>query len=400
LYLNESYILNSSQNLDELCFKTKNLYNKANYIIRNKFINEGIYINRNKMYVDFKILSEFKEIGNARIARGVLRILDANWLSFFSAIKSWKKYKEKFTGKPNLPKYLKKDGRFNAIFFETSILKEKEGLIGFSQTDIRIKKNKEKGRLVEANLKPLKTKKFKLTLTYEVKEEILKEDNKRYCSIDLGVNNLMTLTSNVGISPKIINGRPLKSMNQFYNKQLSKFKSELPKKVYSSLKINKLTEKRNNKVYHYLHEVSKYVIDYCLENELNTIIVGYNEFWKQKVNMGKKNNQNFVQIPFERLVNYIEYKAKLNGIIFIKREESYTSKCSSLDLEEIKYHETYLGKRIIRGLFKTNSDKIINSDVNASLNIMRKAIPNVNFINGIEDCAVNPKRVKSFKYNY
>lgn len=402
MYLNESHILKFDENLDELTFKCKNLYNKANYIVRNEFINNGNYINRNKMYIDFKILDEYKAIGNARVARGVLRTLDANWVSFFRAIKKWKTHKECFRGKPNLPKYLKKNGRFNAIFHDTAILKEKKnnpGFIGFSRTNIRIKVNKKKGRVVEANLKPLKTKKFKLTITYEVKEKELKEDNERYCSIDLGVNNLMALTSNVCLSPKIINGRPLKSINQYYNKRLATLKSELPKNVYSSLKINKLHEKRNNKVNHYLHEASKYVVEHCLKNDLNTVVLGYNEFWKQKINLGKKINQNFVQIPFERLKGYLEYKCKLNGLNFKFKEESYTSICSSVDLEEIKEHKVYKGKRISRGLFCTSSGKQINADVNGSLNILRKAIPDVIFTNGIEACADKPKVVKYFKHN-
>jgi putative transposase len=350
------------------------------------------------MYYICKDLEEYKILKNTRVARNVLRTLDANWLSFFSCIKKWKENKSLFNGKPNLPKYLDKNGKFTAIFTENSILvKNKNGEIGLSQTNIRIKP-KTNGKIIEIQLIPLKNKKFKLCIYYDYKENQLKKDNSRYCSIDLGVNNLMTLTSNVGLQPLIINGRPLKSINQYYNKILSKLKSELPKNVFKSLKINKLTYKRNLKIEDYLHNASKYVIDYCIKNELNTIIIGYNELWKQKSNMSKKNNQNFVSIPFYKLINMIEYKCKMNGLNVIKHEESYTSKCSSIDLELIKKQEVYLGKRIKRGLFKTKNGLIINADVNGSLNILRKAIPNVIFTNGIEDCAVNPKRIKSFKH--
>lgn len=399
MLLNEKHILPHSKELDELTFKTKNLYNKANYIIRQEFIENGKYLSKFDMFTICKDLDEYKNIGSTRVARCVLRTLDANWQSFFSCIKKWKDNKSLFNGKPNLPGYLDKNGRFPAIFFGPAILvKNKNGEIGLTQTKIRIKP-KTNGKIIEVQLVPLKNKKFKLCIIYDYKENELRQNNNRYCSIDLGLNNLMTLTSNVGLQPLIVNGRPLKSINQYYNKQLSKFQSELPKNVFKSLKINKLTSKRELKIDDYLHNVSKYVIDYCLKNDLNTIIIGYNELWKQNINIGKKNNQNFVSIPFYKLVWMIEYKCKMNGLNFVKQEESYTSKCSSVDLETITKHENYLGCRIKRGLFKTSKNLIINADVNGSLNILRKAVPNVIFTNGIEDCAVNPKRVKSFKHN-
>jgi len=157
-----------------------------------------------------------------------------------------------------------------------------------------------------------------------------------------------------------------------------------------------LTENRGFKVKDYLNKASKFLIDWCLDNELNTIVIGYNEFWKTEINIGKRNNQNFVNIPFKTLVWMIEYKARKIGINVIKHEESYTSKCSFLDLEDIKKHEKYLGVRVKRGLFKSSTGRTINSDVNGSLNILRKAVPAV-FSNGIEDIAVYPERVKSFK---
>ena len=399
MYLTEKHIVKYSKELDDLCFKTKNLYNKSNYIVRNEFINTGRYISKNEMYVQFKTLPEFKDIKNARIARGVLRTLDANWQSFFSCIKKWKNHKEIFNGRPNLPKYLDKNGRFTALFYDTSIKRQnKNGEIGFSQTDIRIKRINE-GRIIEAQLIPLKNKEFKLNIVYEYQESNLNKNNEKYCSIDLGVNNLMTLTSNVGLQPLIINGRSLKSINQYYNKQRSKFQSELPKNIFSSLKINKLNYKRELKIDDYLHKTSKFIIEYCIKNEFNTIVIGYNELWKQNLNIGKKNNQKFVQIPFQKLSWFLEYRCKKYGINFKKQEESYTSKCSSIDLETIIKHNVYLGSRIKRGLFKTSKELVINADVNGSLNILRKAVPNVIFTNGIEDCAVNPKRIKSFKHN-
>jgi putative transposase len=393
MILTESHIINATYELDELTFKCKNLYNKANYIIRNEFINNGNYISKFDMFTIAKDLDEYKVLP-VRIGRGVLRTLDANWKSFFSCIKKWKTNKELFKGKPNLPKYLPKNGKFTALFYETAILKEtkKNKGIGLSSLKMRLPV-KTQNKIIEIQVVPIKNNKYKINVVYDYKENKLKTDNNQYCGIDLGINNLMTVTSNKrGIQPLVINGKPLKSINQYYNKTKAKYQSELPKDVYSSKRIEKLTFKRNNKINDYLHKATDKIIQFCLENELNTLIVGYNEFWKQNINIGKVNNQKFVQIPFEKMVFMLKYKCEKHGINITTHEESYTSKCSFLDNEEIKKHDEYQGKRIKRGLFKSSDGKLINADVNGSYNIIRKVFPNA-FANGIEGVAVHPYRV-------
>ena len=391
MILTESHIIPESIELNTLTFNCKNLYNKANYIIRQEFIDNGKYISKFDMFTICKDIEEYKCLP-VRIARGVLRTLDANWQSFFSCIKKWKTNKELFKGKPNLPKYLPKDGKFTALFYETAILKPKNGKIGLSSLKLRIPVQT-KNKVIEVQVIPTKTNKYKINIVYDYTENELKKDNKNYCSIDLGINNLMTVTSNKqGINPLVINGKPLKSINQFYNKQKAKYQSELPKDIKTSKRIQKLTFKRNNRVNDYLHKSTNYIVNFCLKNELNTIVIGYNEFWKQKVNIGKVNNQKFVQIPFERLLSILEYKCQKYGLNILSNEESYTSKCSFLDLEEIKKHDVYLGKRVKRGLFISINGKLINSDVNGSYNILRKVFPKV-FDNGIEGVAVHPYRV-------
>ena len=391
MILTESHIIPESIELNTLTFNCKNLYNKANYIIRQEFIDNGKYISKFDMFTICKDIEEYKCLP-VRIARGVLRTLDANWQSFFSCIKKWKTNKELFKGKPNLPKYLPKDGKFTALFYETAILKPKNGKIGLSSLKLRIPVQT-KNKVIEVQVIPTKTNKYKINIVYDYTENELKKDNKNYCSIDLGINNLMTVTSNKqGINPLVINGKPLKSINQFYNKQKAKYQSELPKDIKTSKRIQKLTFKRNNRVNDYLHKSTNYIVNFCLKNELNTIVIGYNEFWKQKVNIGKVNNQKFVQIPFERLLSILEYKCQKYGLNILSNEESYTSKCSFLDLEEIKKHDVYLGKRVKRGLFISSNGKLINSDVNGSYNILRKVFPKV-FDNGIEGVAVHPYRV-------
>jgi putative transposase len=398
MLLTETHIFNRSKELDDITFKCKNLYNRANYLIRQEFINNGKYISKIDMFNNLKTDPDYMAMPT-RVSRCVLRTLDANWRGFFATIKDWKVNKSKYKGKPNLPKYLPKNGKFNAIFIDIGILKPSKKLksIGLSSLKLRINTKQEYKTIKEVNVKPLKSGKYKVNIIYNFTEDLIKKDNGNYCSIDLGLNNLMTLTSNKkGLKPQLVNGRPLKSINQFYNKQKSKFQSELPSKLYTSKRINKLTFKRELKINDYLHKASNFLINWCLENDLNTIILGYNEFWKTEINIGKRNNQNFVNIPFEKLTWMIEYKSRKVGLTLKKHEESYTSKCSFLDLEVIKKHEEYKGTRIKRGLFKSGNGFLINSDVNGSLNILRKAVSTV-FANGIEGIAVYPKRVKSFK---
>jgi putative transposase len=215
----------------------------------------------------------------------------------------------------------------------------------------------------------------------------LKQDNGRYCSIDLGINNLATIGSNV-IKPVIINGKPLKSINQYYNKKLSEYKSKLDtiNKQKTSKRIQRLTKKRNNKINDYLHKSSRYIINHLVSNHINTLIIGKNDGWKQEVNIGDRTNQNFVNIPHSKFIDIINYKCKLVGINTIVNEESYTSKCSFLDDEEICKHLTYCGNRIKRGLFKSKHNKLINADLNGSLNIMKKVVGKFNY-NPIEVCS-------------
>lgn len=395
MYLTETQIINNSKELDDLTKKCKNLYNRANYLIRQEFIENGKYIQKFDMFTLMKNDTDYKALPT-RVSRNVLRILDGNWRGFFKAIKDWKSNPGKYLGKPNLPKYLPKTGKFNAIFIDTGILKPKNGMFSLSGLKMRFKSKVEFKNIKEVNIKPLPSGKYKLNIIYKYEENKKLENNGKYCSIDLGLNNLMTLTSNK-TNPVLVNGRPLKSINQFYNKMIAKYKSELPKGIYTSKKIKKLTEKRNNKINDYIHKSTKFLVDYCINNGLNTIVLGYNEGWKSGIEMGKRNNQNFVGIPFETIKWYISYKSHMFGLNLITQEESYTSKCSSIDLEPIKKHDEYIGSRIKRGLFKTGKGKLINSDVNGSLNILRKAVPNVEFTNGIEAVAVQPKTIKCFK---
>ena len=234
-----------------------------------------------------------------------------------------------------------------------------------------------------------------LEVIYNIDDTEPLTDNKRYASIDTGVNNLVTVGSNV-IKPFIINGKPLKSINQYYNKRVAYLKSKLKNGKKSSNKIRKITDKRNNKIKDYLHKASTILVNQLVSNDLNTLVIGNNKGWKQNANLGKCVNQNFVQIPHSTFIKMLEYKCKLKGIKTILTEESYTSKCSFLDNEDIKKHLVYKGKRIKRGLFKSSNGTLINADVNGSLNILKKVVGDFNY-DPIEVCST--PSVYTVKFN-
>ena len=229
-------------------------------------------------------------------------------------------------------------------------------------------------------------------IVYTQQEEKLQLNKDNVIAIDLGVNNLTSITSNKkGFQPLLVNGRTLKAINQFYNKTRSIKQSKLPENQKTSYLMEILTIKRNRKIKHYMHHVSKLIVQLCKNNDIGTIVIGKNDNWKQESDMSKKNNQNFVSIPFNMLIEQIKYKAELVGIEVKFTEESYTSKCSFLDLEDMCKHEKYKGYRKERGLFKsTFSKKLINADTNGSYNILRKVFPKFFTEYGIEDFVVSP----------
>lgn len=211
---------------------------------------------------------------------------------------------------------------------------------------------------------------------------------KRYASIDLWVNNLVTLASNC-FNPLIVNWKPLKSINQYYNKATSKLRR-------TSYSRKKLWIRRKNKINDYLHKTSRYLVNHLVSNEIDTLVIWYNKGWKQETKLWKVNNQNFVYIPFQRLIEMLSYKCRLVWIKIEIQEESYTSKCSFLDNESIEKHETYLWKRIKRWLYQSSYWKLINADVNWALNILRKYVAsiweNLIFSDDVEVCSI-PRKV-------
>ena len=380
----------------------KNLYNHANYLVRNEFAETGNWLRYSKLDKLLREDLEFPDYRNmptAQSAQQVLRLLETNWKSFFNSIKDWSKNKDKYSEQPRLPKYKPKDGKLVLIITNQEV-KQKEDLLHFPKTfcGFAVKPrcvtidNFEKinqVRIVPTNQT------FCLEIVYSISvEPELRSDNGRYMSIDLGLDNLATVVTNTGLNPIIVNGKGLKANNQYYNKKKAYYQSiakQMNNQHYTN-RLYRLTQKRNLKVEDYLHKVSRYIVDFALEHEIHTIVIGNNKNWKQSSSLGKVTNQAFVSIPHQKLIDKICYKAQLCGIQVILTEESYTSGTSFLD-GELPQKEFYNKKRRVkRGLFVSNKGIKINADVNAAFQIMKKVFPNV-FTDGIEGVVLHPVRV-------
>lgn len=381
-------IIIKDKRLDTLCFLTKNLYNYANYIIRQEFIatskekERGLkeranWIRYQELYKKVKDTIDYKSLPS-QTAQQTLKLLDKNWLSFFKSIKDWKRNPDKYLGRPKLPRYKRKNGRAIAIFTNQQC-KLQDGWILFPKFLKGFKVKTTVDNFQQIRIIPQATN-FIIEIVYSKEVSEKKSDKKRIIGIDLGMRNIATITSNIGLRPIVCKGGILKSINQFYNKKKAKLQQIYDKQgIETGKKMQILTEKRNRKIDDQMHKISRFVVDYALQNEIGKIVFGYNPNWKQRINIGRRNNQSFVQIPFLKLIDQVNYKAEELNIEVAKQEESYTSKCSFLDNEAIEHHETYLGRRISRGLFKTEKGFIINCDVNGSLNIIRKSNPETIF---------------------
>ena len=382
--------------------KSKNLYNHANYLVRNEFTKNNKWLRYNDLDKILKADLEFddyRQMPTAQAAQQILRLLDKNWQSFFKAIKDWSKNKDKYLGRPKLPKYKPKDGKQILILTNQNV-KLKEGVLYFPKSfnDFKVKpKFIEKENFVsfqQVRVIP-QYKTFVLEFVYNIEiPDTTLSDNGRYLSVDIGLDNLATVVNNKGLKPFVINGKGLKSINKYYNKQVSHYR-EVAKRMNNkdyTTRMGTLTRKRNQKIDDYMHKASKFLIDYAIENNFNTIVIGNNKGWKQESSMSKKVNQSFVGIPHKRFIEMVQYKAQTVGINVILTEESYTSGTSFLDNETPVKANYNKSRRVHRGLFVSNKGIKINADVNGAYQIMRKVFPNVKS-DGIKGVALHPIRV-------
>lgn len=390
-YRAEIHIINKNHRLfkycDDVCFKSKNLYNYVNYLMRKEFIETGQITSAydfNKMLKNEKVFRALP----AKTSQQIIMKLAKNWKSFFKAIKDWSIHHEKYLGRPKIPKYKEKKGR-NIVLFDYQQTRVKNGMLKFPLTKITINTSVTREQFKQLQIVPYGSC-YKICIYYQV-EAFIKEDyNNKYIAIDLGIDNLATLTNNIGISPIIINGKIIKSINQYYNKYLSKARSYVGNSTSNRMK--KLSHKRNNIIETHLHIISRWIINYCKAYEIENIVVGKNKGWKQSSVMNKKSNQKFVSIQYEKLIHQLTYKGEEVGIRVIEVEESYTSKASFIDNDEMKKDAKFSGRRIHRGLYKSKNGSLINADVNGSYNVLRKCNAQFSY-ESIEGVSLHPVRL-------
>jgi len=358
----------------QACLESRYLYNTMLYQYRNSYFNKQP-ISNIELYRIGKGCEHWVNLP-AKCSNHVWMQLVTNISSYWAAIKEYNKNPSKFKKPPKIPNYNK---GMNIVTFEKQALLTKKlpvNQIRLVRTDIVLDLSNYKGEIREVQIIP---KKNHFIIKAVFKQAINQEDlrHESVGSIDIGVNNLAAITTNqVHVRHILINGRPLKSINQYYNKTKANLQSKLPKKQKSSNKIRLLTNKRNNKIQDYIHKASRYIVNWLIQNKIGTLVIGKNKEWKQSINIGSRNNQSFVMIPHARFIALIKYKFEAVGGIVKLVNEAYTSKCSALDLEPIQKQTEYKGKRIKRGLFISNKGVIINADINGSLNILRKVVKN------------------------
>ena len=379
--------------LKELSRASKNLYNEALYNIRQYFFKNNKYLNYTNNYHLLKESNNYKTL-NSNMAEQILKEADGSFKSFFSLLKLKKdgKYNEKI----KIPHYLDKDSYFPLVIGFIRIVNTNKLVIPYSNTykkdhdliEITIPPQLKDKHIKEIRIIPkLKGLYFELQYTYEAKPiDNITLSSHKYISLDIGVNNLITAVTSNGQS-FIIDGKYLKSLNQWFNKRNSYLQSIHMKQIHFkgkdkisyTLNQYKLLDKRNKRINDYLSKTAKYIINYCLDNNIGNIILGYNKDIQKDTNLSKQSNQSFKALPLGKLKDKLTYLSKLYGINLILQEESYTSKASFLDNDQIPTYgkddnKVFSGTRIKRGLYRTYSGRLINADINGSLNILKKAL--------------------------
>ena len=374
------------RNLKYLCHIAKNLKNQAIYNVRQHYFKNKKYLSYNENYKMLKNSENYKKL-NSNMAQQILKEVDESFKSFFALLKLAKN--GQYNGKIKLPNYLAKDG-FTTLVIGFVRLKDDMLIVPYSNSfkkthqEVKVKlpsvlKDK---KIKEIRIIPKQhSRYFEIQYTYEVKEIQRELNENNVLGIDLGIDNLCTCVTNTGAS-FIIDGRKLKSINQYYNKINAKLQSIKDKQKIerTTLRQKRITRKRNNRINDYLSKAARTIVNYCLNNDIGKLVLGYNEDFQRNSNIGSMNNQNFVNIPYGKLRDKLIYLCKLYGIEFKLQEESYTSKASFFDGDEIPIYDKenlqeyiFSGKRIKRGLYQTSTGKLINADCNGALNILRKS---------------------------
>jgi len=395
----EQVYIKGNSNISKLCHLSKNLFNEANYTVKQNLKDNRKWVRYNELVMILRNSDNYKSL--PATSQQILRVFDKSWVSFFKVIRLWKKNPEKFKRKPNPPRYKKKDGE-HVLIFTNQQCRIKDYCVLFPKKmlglDIKTRLP-DSTNLREVRIVP-KGVGYVCEVVYEKEIILEKKDEDRIVGIDFGIKNIVTMVNNIGIKPIVVkdDGKGIKSINQFYSKEKAKLQSIYDlQKIKNGVKMRRLSDKHKKKSKDYLHKLSKFIVKWCVKHNIGKIIFGYNEQWKQEINMGKQTNQIFTQIPYTDIIEKVTYKAEEVGIKVIKQEESHTSIVSFLDAEQIEHHDVYVGKRISRGLFKSAKGIVINSDVQGGYNIIRKCEPKA-FVkaeaDGVGGCELHPVQWK------
>jgi putative transposase len=385
--------------IDRGAFASKNLWNAANYLVRQSFIHEHVYLDNVKVYHLIKSHEAYKALP-AKVSNQVLIQLHKAWVAFFEAMEAWREDPSKFTGRPRLPKYKDKVKGRNLLVYEKGAISKRALKRGrLSPSGLGIEIPTQQAVVKQARVVP-RIGFYVVEAIYEHEQPKSAVDPALYAGIDIGMDNLVALTSNLpGFVPVLVNGRPVKSVNQFYNKRKAELQSKLGHPG-TTKRMERMTNKRNRRIDHYMHTASRWIIDDLVAYGIGTLVIGKNDGWKQEANMGKRTNQNFVSIPHARFISMLTYKAELAGIRVIITEESYTSQASFLDGDKMPKYDPkreekpkFSGKRVERGLYRAADGRTIHADCNGSGNIIRKVAPDAFGSKGVEDFAVHPVRI-------
>ena len=377
--------------LKELCRIAKNLTNQAIYNVRQHYFQEKQFLKYESNYHEIKNCENYKLL-NSNMAQQTLKDVNEMFKSFFALIKLAKQGKYSFKN-IKLPNYLSKNGYANLIIGQIRLRQDNFLTIPFSNAfkekherinkiQIKIPKILENKKIKEIRIIPkFNARFFEIQYTYEIQEEDIKLNTNNALAIDLGVNNLCTCVTNTGKS-FIVDGKKLKSINQFFNKQNARLQSIKDKQNIKKQTKQQflISRKRKNRVDDYINKACRYIINYCLFNDIGTLVIGYNQSFQNKTNLGKKTNQIFTQLPFGKIREKLEYLCKRYNINYVLQEESYTSKASFFDNDDLPVYnmdnpQTYefSGKRVKRGLYQTKYKYCFNADCNGALNILRKS---------------------------
>ena len=392
--------------IDSAAFASKNLYNQANYQIRQSFIHEGKYLPYAEIFHRLKQQECYQALPR-KVSNSILIQLHTNWGSFFKALKAYQEDPSPFTGRPKLPGYKDKEKGRNILIYDTQALGKrafhKTGRLVPSGLPIAIAtKIMDWEQIAQVRIVP-RLDGYMVEVVYEQEEKPAVVDSTLVAAVDLGVNVLAALTSNKpGFVPRLVSGKPIKSLNQHYNKRRAQHQSRLShENRFTSRHLDRVTTKRNRRVDSYLHTASRRIIDLLVSEGIGTLVIGKNLLWKQEANMGRKNNQQFVQLPHARFIDQVTYKAHLVGIKVVIQEESYTSKASFLDSDALPTYQAnrtekpiFSGTRTARSWYRASDGTIIHADINGSFNILRKSNSDLLQLGrGVAGAAVRPRRL-------